>query len=282
MFGIGSVFHSVSHAVSQGVSDIEHGAEQGVKDFGPTVLKTGLVVTAAAAGTALGGPMGGAIAGGLASAGVSAASQEIQDHHIDWGLVAINGAVGAIPGGLFGKIGGRAIGEAGETLQSDALQATAKSIAEKPIPKYVADGVAGGAVIGGTSGLATSTYEQLKSGNPFSVQMVAANAGIGALTGAVTGGVLNRALGQTAVTSQALKTDILTDKLTAKAASAADGLPAEEAPVTQKIVQSVAKNGQALKASAAPSLRASIGFHSLGTLLKGSELDWMHRHHFVA
>lgn len=121
--------------------------------------------------TGVGGPIGAAmIAGALMGAGSSVWSQKSSTGTVDWGRVAVDGAVGA----ATGLIGGGAAAAAG--------RATAG------MTSCLGRNVLTGAIQGGLDGGASGGITYLTSGQPVTVQGLLSATAQGAGTGAVLGG----------------------------------------------------------------------------------------------
>ena len=122
--------------------------------------------------TGVGGPIGAAMIGGaLLSAGASAGMQKAENGSVDWGRVAVDGAIGGVAG-LAGGGAGVAVARAGMRTGLNCLG------------RNVMTGAAAGMADGGVSGgLSYAT-----SGQPLTVAGFAQATGGGMLFGGVTGG----------------------------------------------------------------------------------------------
>ena len=122
--------------------------------------------------TGVGGPIGAAMIGGaLLSAGASAGMQKAQNGSVDWGRVAVDGAIGGVAG-LAGGGAGVAVARAG--------MRTGLNCFGRNMLTGAAAGMADGGVSGGLS--------YATSGQPLTVAGFAQATGGGMLAGGVTGG----------------------------------------------------------------------------------------------
>ncbi|HEY9290349.1 MAG TPA: polymorphic toxin-type HINT domain-containing protein, partial [Microlunatus sp.] len=130
--------------------------------------------------TGIGGPAGIALmagSGALMSAGASVAIQKHQNGSVDWGQVAVDGAIGAVSGLAGGGAGAAALRAAGKT----SLNCFGRS---------VLTGAAAGAADGGVNG----GLSYVTSGQPLTVNGFVDATVNGATTGGVTGGVAGGAM----------------------------------------------------------------------------------------
>lgn len=133
--------------------------------------------------TGVGGPIGAAMIGGaLLSAGASAGMQKAQNGSVDWGQVAVDGAIGGIAG-LAGGGAGVAAARMGTRAGLNCLG------------RNVLTGTAAGMADGGVSGgLSYATSGQPLTVNGF-VQATAGGAAFGGVTGGAAGGVFTKVSG---------------------------------------------------------------------------------------
>lgn len=121
--------------------------------------------------TGIGGPIGAAmIAGAAMGAGSSIWSQKATNGSVDWGKVAVDGAVGAVTG----LVGGGAAAAAARMTSG--------------VTSCLGRNVLTGAIQGGLDGGFSGGMEYLTSGQPLTVNGFLAATGQGAATGAVLGG----------------------------------------------------------------------------------------------
>lgn len=121
---------------------------------GKFALSTGTIVAASIIGGVVAGPVGAVVAGSMASGSVSAVSQKLENGSVDWGKVAIDGAIGAIPGGL-GQAGSKVLGKIGVEVFKEAGEQTLK----KALIQGAFNGAVDGSIMGYVGGTAYKAYE---------------------------------------------------------------------------------------------------------------------------
>lgn len=122
--------------------------------------------------TGVGGPIGAAMIGGaLLSAGASAGIQKASTGNVDWGQVAVDGAIGGLAGGAGAGAG--ALVSGGSKLAAVGLGALAGGV------DSITGGAANRAVLGE---------------NPFDPAGMSKDLLLGGVTGGVGGRLVSRAL----------------------------------------------------------------------------------------
>jgi protein-tyrosine phosphatase len=144
---------------------------------GKEALKIGAIVGASVLGGVFLGPVGAVLAGSITSGAVSAIDQKVSKGKIDWGTVAIDTALGAIPGG------------AGSTIVKAGQRMLGKEVLKAGIKKGAVIGSIDGALMGYAGGTAHSAYDSYKKTGELNLSE-ANRAGLGSILPGAIGGAI--------------------------------------------------------------------------------------------
>lgn len=153
--------------------------------FGKEVLINGITIAASIAGGFAGGIVGAMAAGSLTSATLGALDQKlIEKQKLDWKSVAIDGALGLIPGSVaegLAKGGSRVL-----------TQLTGKEMgigAKESVKRGVIVGATDGVVMGSVGGFSQGAYESYKQDGKVNWATAAKQSVIAMLSAVVGGGL---------------------------------------------------------------------------------------------
>lgn len=152
--------------------------------FGKEVAKAALTVGASMAGFALGGVPGAMIAGAASAAALSALDQRWVRGNVIWGSVAIDGALGLLPGFV-----GKHVAVQGGRLLTKLTGKSLDVMKANPLKQAAIIGATDGAVLGYVGNAATCAYDTYQKTGRVEWQHALVEGAKGSVSGLVGGAV---------------------------------------------------------------------------------------------